>query len=154
MRTPHPAGERRNGHVETVAPTPNAVAVRIDEFDLSCPWLGFDRHVELDSQIVDGLDVEVGHRFEGSITGVFGQVEVDVTALQEDVEREAIVEPVPPDLLEAETSIPTERVLGVVHTEDGNEFLCHTARLSRGGLTHPPLAEKDGLFSIILSPAS
>jgi hypothetical protein len=123
----------------------DAVSVWVNELDLSAPRLRLDHHTELGGQIIDGLDVEIGNRSGGHIAGVLGQVEVRVTALQEDVEREPFFEPVLADYLEAETSIPTQSVLGVVHTKDGHQLLRHPTTLSQDGLAclPPPVGGRD-----------
>jgi hypothetical protein len=114
-----------------------AVAVRVGELDLPGPRLGRHGDSELGGDRIDVVDVEVHERAGSGVALVLGEVQVDVAATEEEVQREAVGEAVLADHLETEAFVPAGCGTAVGDPEDRHQLLGHTAKLTSVGLRRP-----------------
>ena len=83
-----------------------AVAIGVGECDFTRPGLLLDLDSELSCNGVNIVDIEVDQRVGASVTFVFGQVQMDVSAAQKQVERQCWCKAVLALDHKAEASIP------------------------------------------------
>jgi ABC-type uncharacterized transport system ATPase subunit len=67
----------------------DAVAVGVGELDFAGPRLVVHLNVQLGSNRVYVVDIEVGHGVIRGIAGVFGEMEVHFASAQKGIQREA-----------------------------------------------------------------